>query len=116
MIKKYVNVRVYNKEYTVVVEVDPKTGAFVGYCKQYSAVMRQGKTMHELFDNLKTGIKLAVVSELTDRKAQLEALAEVAKLMDATVKKKKLTLVKKNTITMEEIVAEVKKVRSERKD
>ena len=116
MIKKYVNVSVYNKEYTVVVKVDPETGAFVGYCKQYPTVMRRGKTMHELFDNLKIAIKLAVVSELTDREAQLEALVEVAKLMDATVKKKNLTMVKKNTITMEEIVAEVKKARRERKD
>ena len=97
MIKKYVNISVYNREYTIVVKVDPKTRTFVGQCKQLPGAISQGNSMQELLGNMREAIELVI-----------ESIIEKAKRMDATVMK--------NNITMEEIVAEVKKVRHERKD
>lgn len=108
MIKKYVNVSVYNKEYTVVVKVDPKSGMFVGQCKQLPDALSQGKSIHELIGNLKEAIELIIECELDERKAKWEVLIEEAERLESTVEK--------NTLTMEEIVAEVKKARRERKD
>ena len=108
MIKKYVNIIVYNKKYTVIVKVNPKTGTFVGQCKQLPEALSQGNSMHELLGNMREAIELVIECELTVRQDKLAALIEKAKRMDATVRK--------NNITMEEIVEEVKKVRHMRKD
>ena len=97
MIKKYVNISVYNREYTVIVEIDPKTGTFIGQCKQLPGAISQGNSMHEFLGNMREAIELVV-----------ESIIEEAMRLDASVKK--------NNITMEEIVEEVKKVRHMRKD
>lgn len=97
MIKKYVNIKVRNREYTVVVEIDPKTGTFVGQCKQLPGALSQGNSLQELLGNMREAIELVV-----------ESIIEEAKRLDASVKK--------NNLTMEEIVEEVKIVRHMRKD
>ena len=97
MIKKYVNISVNNREYTVIVELDPKRGIFIGQCKQVPGAISQGNSMQELLGNMREAIPLVV-----------ESIIEEAKRLDASVKK--------NNLTMEEIVEEVKIVRHMRKD
>lgn len=109
MIKKSVFISKFKLKYTVIVEVDPETGWYIGQCKQFPGAISQGKTMKELLENMKEAIELVIECEgLTEQQIKWGLLREEAKRLDASVKK--------NNLTMKEIVAEVKKVRHMRKD
>lgn len=102
MINKSVFISKSKLKYAIVVEIDPETGWYIGQCKQFPGAISQGKTMKELLDNMKEAIELVVEYEgLTEQQIKWGEIIEEAKRLDASVKK--------NNLTMKEIVAEVKK-------
>ena len=124
-------------EYTVIVQKNPETGVYTGQCREVSEAVSQGNTLDELLENMKEAIALAVECH----KADLAAMRKTDKLFFRKVnvpsrpKKIKKTgkdektsqilerqalmneaemlnkSVKKNDVTLDEIVKEVRKVR-----
>ena len=124
-------------EYTLIVQKNPETGVYTGQCREVPEAVSQGKTLDELLDNMKEAIALAVECH----KADLAAMRKTDKLFFRKVnvpsrpKKIKKTgkdektsqilerqalmneaemlnkSLKKNDVTLDEIVNEVRKVR-----
>jgi predicted RNase H-like HicB family nuclease len=129
-------------EYTVIVQKNPETGVYTGQCREVPEAVSQGKTRDELLENMKEAIALAEEC----RKADLAAMRKTGKLFFRKVnvpsrpKKMKKTgkdektsrilerqalmneaemlnkSVKKNDVTLDEIVKEVRNVRKGNKN
>ena len=50
-------VSVENREFTIIVEVEPGGRGFTGQCKELPAAISQGKTLKELEENIKDAIQ-----------------------------------------------------------
>jgi predicted RNase H-like HicB family nuclease len=46
-------VSVENREFTIIVEEEPKGRGFIGQCKELPTAISQGKTLEELEENIK---------------------------------------------------------------
>ena len=56
----YKNPKKQSKEYTVIIEKDPKSGWYTGNCKEVPGAISQGETLDELLENMKDAIALVV--------------------------------------------------------
>lgn len=110
MIKKYLSIKVLDEKYTVLVERDPKSGWYIGQCKQLPAALSQGKTLEEFIFNIKDAIELAIVaSDIRKVRIVNERLEKRKKR--PSYKRSLILMMQRHSITMADIVAEVRKVR-----
>ena len=110
MIKKYISVTVLDGKYTVVVERDPKSGWFIGQCKELPAALSQGKSLEEFIFNIKEAIELAIVASDIRKVWIINERLEKRKKRPSYKRSLILTM-QRHSITMADIVAEVRKVR-----